>query len=71
MSVLAEMERHPAEPWTVRDQMLDEMGGWSKPIVWAESKAVMLNRIFQEQGVGGRAGHITEATVRHGEGYGG
>lgn len=26
MQVLAEMERHPAEPWTVRDRMLMEMG---------------------------------------------
>jgi integrase len=26
MSVLAEMERHPADPWKVRDRMLNEMG---------------------------------------------
>ena len=26
MNVLAEMERHPAEPWKVRDRMLNEMG---------------------------------------------
>jgi len=37
MNVIAEMERHPAEPWKVRDLMLNEMGwcpegthGWSK-----------------------------------------
>ncbi len=30
MSVLSEMERHPAEPWKVRDQMLNEMG-WRNP----------------------------------------
>lgn len=29
MSVLIEMERHPAGPWKVRDQMLNEMG-WRK-----------------------------------------
>lgn len=71
MSVLAEMERHPANPWEVRDQMLSEMGGRAKPIVWAESKAATINRVFQEQGVGARPGRITHATVRHGEGYGG
>jgi hypothetical protein len=26
MKVLAEMERHPAEPWKARDRMLNEMG---------------------------------------------
>jgi CRISPR/Cas system Type II protein with McrA/HNH and RuvC-like nuclease domain len=26
MSVLSEMERHPADPWKVRDQILNEMG---------------------------------------------
>jgi hypothetical protein len=30
MSVLAEMERHPADPWTVRDRLLNEMGWCSK-----------------------------------------
>ncbi len=29
MNVLAEMERHPAEPWKVRDRRLNEMG-WSR-----------------------------------------
>ena len=39
MNVLAEMERHPAEPWKVRDRMLNEMGWCSKGIPWAEWKA--------------------------------
>ncbi len=30
MEVLSEMERQPAEPWKVRDQMLNEMG-WRNP----------------------------------------
>ena len=30
MQVLAEMERHPADPWKVRDRMLTEMGWCSK-----------------------------------------
>jgi hypothetical protein len=34
-NVLAEMERHPAEPWKVRDRMLTEMGWCSKGIKWA------------------------------------
>jgi hypothetical protein len=38
MNVLAEMERHPADPWKVRDRMLKEMGWSSKPIAWAGSK---------------------------------
>jgi hypothetical protein len=33
MNVLAEMERHPAEPWTVRDRVLNEMGWCSKPLL--------------------------------------
>jgi hypothetical protein len=38
MNVLAEMERHPAEPWKVRDRMLREMKWHAKPIPWpAES----------------------------------
>jgi hypothetical protein len=49
MSVLAEMERHPAEPWAVRDRMLNEMGWCSKGILWAESKAVALNRLFRSK----------------------
>ena len=67
MNVLAEMERHPAEPWKVRDRMLNEMGWCSKRIPWAEWKASALNRPFQEQGVAGKPGRLTAATVRHGE----
>jgi hypothetical protein len=67
MNVLAEMEQHPADPWTVRDRMLNEMGWCSKGIPWAEWKAAALNRLFQEQGVTGKPGRITAATVRHGE----
>ena len=67
MSVLAEMERHPADPWRVRDRMLNEVGWCSKGIAWAEWKAAALNRLFQEQGVTRKPGRITAATVRHGE----
>jgi hypothetical protein len=67
MNVLAEMERHPADPWKVRDRMLNELGWCSKGIPWAECNAAVLNRIFQEQGVTGKLGRITVATVRHGE----
>jgi hypothetical protein len=34
-------------------------------IPWAEWKAAALNRLFREQGVTGRPGRITAATVRH------
>lgn len=58
-NVLVEMERNPAEPWTVRDRLLKEMG-WcpnaAKDVLWAEWKAQMLNRLFQEQGVTGQPG---------------
>jgi hypothetical protein len=67
MTVLAEMERHPAEPWKVRDRMLNEMGWCSKGIPWAEWKAAALNRLFHEQGATGKPGRITAATVRDGE----
>ncbi len=66
MNVLIEMKRHPEEPWKVRDRMLQEMG-WSTPCSWAEWKASALNRLFQQQGLTGRPGRITAATVRHGE----
>jgi hypothetical protein len=36
-------------------------------IPWAEWKAAALNQLFKEQGVTGRPGRITAATVRHGE----
>lgn len=67
MNVLAEMETHPEQPWKVRDRMLREMGWSSAAGSWAEWKAARLNRLFKEQGVTGRPGRITAATVLHGE----
>jgi hypothetical protein len=66
-TVLTEMERHPAEPWVVRDRMLKEMKWSPNRNRWAQWKAASLNRLFQEQGVTGRLGRITAATVRLGE----
>jgi len=67
MNVLTEMERHPDEPWKVRDRMLQE-GKWcSIATSWPEWKATALNRLFLERGVTGRPGRITAATVLHGE----
>lgn len=67
MNVLNEMERHLADPWKIRDRMLNEIGWRSKVMDWAEWKAAALNRLFQEQGATGKPGRITAATVRHGE----
>jgi hypothetical protein len=67
MNVLNEMGRHPADPWKIRDRMLNEMRWCSKAMDWAEWKAAALNRLFQEQGTTGKPGRITAATVRHGE----
>jgi hypothetical protein len=67
MNVLAAMERRPAEPSKVRDRMLNEMGWCSKGTPWAEWKAAALNRLFQEQGVTGKPGRFTAATVLGGE----
>lgn len=67
MNVLAEMERHPDQPRTVRDRMLHEARWCSKPTSWAEWKEAAPNRLIQEQGVTGGPGRITAATVRHGE----
>jgi hypothetical protein len=36
-------------------------------MAWAEWKAASLNRLVQKQGTTGEPGHITAATVRHGE----
>jgi hypothetical protein len=66
MNVLVAMEQHPAEPWKVRDRMLNEMGWCSKGTPWAEWKAAALNGLSQEQGAAGKPGRITAATVRHG-----
>lgn len=46
LSVLAEMERQPAEPWRVRDRLLNEMGWRSKGIVWRDKKRRGLNQHF-------------------------
>jgi hypothetical protein len=67
MNVLRAMEANPAEPWVIRDRMLDEMGWCSKGKPCAEWKAEELNRLFQEQGVAGEPGRIKAGTVRHGE----
>ena len=67
LTVLAEMERSPREPWKVRDRMLHDMGWDSGACSWPEWKAVQLNRLFQQQGVTRRPGRITAETVRHGE----
>lgn len=71
MSVLVEMDRHPAEPWKVRDRMLEEMGWCSKGISRAEWKAAAPNPLFQGRGNTGKPARITAATVRHGEKEGG
>ena len=39
VSVLAEMERHPADPWKVRDRMLKELGWCSKRRAGIQSRA--------------------------------
>jgi len=39
--------------------------GEPRGIPWAEWKAAALNRLFREQGVMGKPGRITAATVRH------
>ncbi len=67
MNVLAAMERHPADPWKVRDRMLNEMGWRVAGMAWAEWTAAALDRLFQEQGATGKTGRITAATVLHGE----
>jgi hypothetical protein len=51
------MERHPVNPWKIRDRMLNEMGCFANGISWAEWKAAALNWIFQEQGVRKRSCH--------------
>lgn len=47
LTVLAEMERHPAEPWRVRDRMLNEMGWHPQGIVWRDKKTAALNHYFR------------------------
>jgi hypothetical protein len=67
LNVLTQMERHPAEPWKIRDVMLNEMGWSSKGIPWAEWQAEALNRLFQELGGSRGPSRITAQTVQHGE----
>ena len=67
MTVLAAIEQHPVDPWNVRDRMLGEMDWCPEGVVWAEWKAAALSRLFQKQGVNGKPGRITAATVRDGE----
>ena len=57
----AESPKIEAGPDRAEDKF-DEQG-----VSWAEWKAAALNRLFQEQGVTGKPGRITAATVRHGE----
>jgi hypothetical protein len=54
----AEVGQHSGDPEAARREV------WTD---WAEWKARVLNRLFQEQGVTGQPGRITAATVRHGE----
>lgn len=57
------MERHPADPWKVRDRILIEMGWCSKGTLWAEWKAAALNRLFQEQGTSGERRRETTGDI--------
>jgi hypothetical protein len=68
ISVLVEMERQPAAPWQVQDQMLKEMGWCSKGIPWVEWRAEALNKLFRELSVTGQQGRITAAVQRKKEG---
>jgi hypothetical protein len=63
LSVLAEMDRHPADPWKVRDRILREIGWFPKRCFWGQRKAATLNRLFQEQGVTGQRGRIRTAAM--------
>lgn len=62
LNVLAEMERNPADPWTVRDRMLNEMGWCPRGIAWTAWQAAAC------LGVGtGKPARLTPATSRHEE----
>jgi hypothetical protein len=67
INVLIEMEKHPKEPWIIRDRMLEEMNWSPNGIPWAGWKAASLNRLLLEQGVTGQPGRIKAGTVEHGE----
>jgi sugar phosphate isomerase/epimerase len=47
MSVLSEMERNPADPWMVRDRMLNEMG-------WGRITAAAIRQTKRDLGKGGK-----------------
>jgi hypothetical protein len=66
-NVLIEMEKHPEEPWVIRDRMLEEICWSPNGIPWAEWKAKSLNELFQTQGLTGQLGRINAAIVRHRE----
>lgn len=56
MSVLAEMERNPSEPWSVRDRALKEMGWCLQGKPYETWKAEALTRMFREHNTRRRAG---------------
>jgi hypothetical protein len=66
-SVLTTMEKHAAEPWKVRDRMLEEMSWTPQGIPWATWKAEKLNQLFCELGKAGQPAKIQPETVGHGE----
>jgi hypothetical protein len=66
-NVLTEMEKHPVEPWKVRDRMLEEMSWTPQGIPWATGKAQKLNQLFCELGKAGQPAKIQPETVGHGE----
>jgi hypothetical protein len=57
-----------AQPTQPNAERVLSATGSEREVPWAEIKAATLNRLFQEQGVTGKLGRITAATVRHGEG---
>lgn len=64
-------ERWPESLLEMADEVAvlssDTEAGRQVWISWSEWKARSLNRLFHEQGVTGQPGHVTAATVRHGE----
>lgn len=56
MNVLAEMERNPSEPWSVRDRTLKEMGWCPQGKPYETWKAEALTRMFREHNTRRRAG---------------
>jgi hypothetical protein len=61
---------YPAASWAegrAQEPGASEGAEHEQGVSWAEWKAAALNRLFQELGVTGQPGRITDATVRHGE----